>query len=57
MKGKYDDIINLEYQKSNKRPHMKIRDRAAQFASFSVLKGYEEALKKIEEERKQINHK
>lgn len=44
--GKYDDIINLPHHQSEKRPHMSLYDRAAQFAPFAALTGYD---KKIEE--------
>lgn len=40
--NKYDDIINLPYRKSTKRKHMEISMRAAQFAPFSALTGYDE---------------
>ena len=40
----YDDIINLPPHKSNKYPHMPINKRAAQFAPFSALTGYNEAI-------------
>lgn len=42
--SRYDDIINLPHYQSVKRPHMSIHDRAAQFAPFAALKGYEEAV-------------
>ena len=42
--GKYDDIINLGHPTSKKHPRMPIRDRAAQFAPFSALVGYEDAV-------------
>ena len=42
---KYKDIIDIPYVKSNNRPHMSLHDRAAQFAPFSALSGYEESLK------------
>ena len=38
--GKYDDIINLSRPKSL-RPAMPLRDRAAQFAPFAALTGYD----------------
>ena len=41
----YDDIINLPYRKSTQRPRMEIINRAAQFAPFSALTGYETAVK------------
>lgn len=43
--SKYDDIINLERPISNKRTPMSIESRAAQFAPFSALTGYSEAVK------------
>ena len=42
--SKYSDIINLSRPKSN-RPSMSNLARAAQFAPFSALTGYEEAIK------------
>lgn len=42
--SKYDDIINLDYHKSQKRKPMDRYMRAAQFAPFSALSGYEEAI-------------
>lgn len=41
---KYNDIIDLPYVKSSKRPHMSIEDRAAQFAPFAALTGHKEAV-------------
>ena len=41
---KYDDIIHLPYHQSAERPHMSLHDRAAQFAPFAALSGYEEAI-------------
>ena len=41
--NKYDDIIHLSRPKS-KRPSMSIEARAAQFAPFSALVGYEESI-------------
>ena len=40
----YDDIINLEYHKSEKHPPMSLYARSAQFAPFAALTGYEEAV-------------
>lgn len=42
---KYQSIINKPYQKSTKRKQMSLNDRAAQFAPFAALTGYEESLK------------
>ena len=41
---KYDEIINLPHYQSKDRPHMSIYDRAAQFAPFAALSGFEEAI-------------
>ena len=41
----YEDIINLPYKKSKNKPHMSIMNRAAQFAPFSALTGFEDASK------------
>ena len=41
----YGDIINMET-----RPHMTMEGRAAQFASFAALKGYDRAIKDADEE-------
>ena len=43
--GKYDDIINLPHHVSQKHRRMSLLDRAAQFAPFAALSGYEEAVK------------
>ncbi|MBE7011382.1 MAG: YolD-like family protein [Ruminococcaceae bacterium] len=43
--GNYDDIINLEYKKSTSRKQMPRIDRAAQFAPFSALTGYDGAVR------------
>ena len=42
--GKYDDIINLSHHISKKHPKMSMEDRAAQFAPFAALVGYEDAV-------------
>ena len=39
--GKYDDIINLPNPTPTCRPRMSALDRAAQFAPFAALTGYE----------------
>lgn len=43
-KSNYEDIINLEHPTSLKHPRMSISSRAAQFAPFSALTGYKEAI-------------
>lgn len=40
--GKYDNIINLSHHQSKSRPQMSLRDRAAQFAPFAALTGYDD---------------
>ncbi len=42
--GKYNDIINLPRPVSQKHPQMSLSNRAAQFAPFSALTGYGEAI-------------
>ncbi|MBR7099374.1 MAG: hypothetical protein IKC59_08165 [Clostridia bacterium] len=44
MSGKYDDIMNLPHHTSPRHPRMSVRDRAAQFAPFSALTGYGDAI-------------
>ena len=52
--NQYDDIINLPHHVSKKHPQMSMYARAAQFAPFAALTGYddiiEEAARKINEE-------
>ena len=66
--GRYDDIINMEHHVSKKHKQMSIHDRAAQFAPFAALEGYEDMVeetarfvdKKIEiseEKQKELNEK
>lgn len=43
----YDDIIDLPRPISKKHQPMDIANRAAQFAPFAVLSGYEEMLQKV----------
>ena len=45
MKTKYEDIINLPHHVSKTRPQMPMSDRAAQFAPFAALTGYDSAIK------------
>jgi len=44
MTNSYDDIIGLPHHQSIKRKHMSMHDRAAQFAPFAALTGYEDAV-------------
>ncbi len=37
----YSDILHLPHHQSSKHKHMSLHDRAAQFAPFAALKGYD----------------
>ena len=43
--NQYEDIINLPHHVSPTRPQMPLSDRAAQFAPFAALTGYDSAIK------------
>ena len=45
MNNRYDEIINLPHHVSPTRPQMPMSDRAAQFAPFAALTGYDAAIK------------
>lgn len=40
----YDDIINMKHHVSKNHPRMNQLERAAQFAPFAALKGYDKAI-------------
>ncbi len=44
MNDNYDDIIDLPHHVSKHHPPMSMENRAAQFAPFSALPGYEDAI-------------
>ncbi len=44
MSHKYDDLISQPHHTSSKRPRMPTHDRAAQFAPFAALTGYQEVI-------------
>ncbi|MBO5649011.1 MAG: hypothetical protein J6S76_03760, partial [Clostridia bacterium] len=44
-KSKYEDIIDLPHHVSYRHPRMSRIDRAAQFAPFAALTGYEAAVR------------
>ena len=48
--NKYEDIINLPHHVSQKRHHMSNHDRAAQFAPFAALTGFEEEIDEAKEQ-------
>ena len=50
MHDGYEDIIGMPHHVSRKRHRMSMSERAAQFAPFAALSGYEEAIRKTEEE-------
>ena len=45
INAKYESIIDLPHPTSRKHPRMKNSDRAAQFAPFAALTGYDAAVK------------
>lgn len=45
MNEKYEKIIRLPHKQSDTRKHMSLHDRAAQFAPFAALTGYEASIK------------
>lgn len=66
--NKYQDIINLPHKEPKNHPRMPIENRAAQFAPFAALTGFNEMIKEItrsvdkkrvltEEEKEDINQK
>ena len=44
----YDDIINLPHHTSEQRPRMPQRNRAAQFAPFAALTGFETVIQETQ---------
>ena len=62
--NEYDDIINMPHHQSSKRPHKSSHQRAAQFAPFAALTGYDAAIdetarltgQKLELSDEQANH-
>ncbi len=44
MSGSYDDMLDLPHHTSPRHPRMSLRDRAAQFAPFSALTGYDDVI-------------
>ena len=43
----YDDIINLPHYEPKHHPRMTMWNRAAQFAPFAALTGYDTAIKEL----------
>lgn len=50
MRNDYDDIINLPHHVSKRHPQMSMWNRAAQFAPFAALTGYDDAIKNTAQE-------
>ena len=50
----YDDIINLPHHVSKQHPQMSMWNRAAQFAPFAALTGYEESIKESAQENEKL---
>ncbi len=56
--NKYKDIINLPHHASKTRKPMSLYNRAAQFAPFAALTGYDDAIKetaRLTEERIELS--
>lgn len=51
----YSDIINMPHHVSKRHPQMSMMQRAAQFAPFAALTGYNEAIKEAEKENEKMN--
>ena len=45
MNNRYDEIMGLPHHVSKTHPQMPMSDRAAQFAPFAALTGYDSAIK------------
>ena len=50
----YDDIINLPHHVSQRHKPMDISKRAAQFAPFNALSGFEDAIHECDSSHKEI---
>ena len=47
MNGRYDDIINLPHHEPKRHRRMSRLERAAQFAPFAALRGYEDVIEQM----------
>lgn len=54
ISNQYDDIINLPHHVSKKYPQMERENRAAQFAPFAALVGYDDLIEKSSQEYEQL---
>ena len=50
----YDDIIHLPHHVSKRHPQMSMWNRAAQFAPFAALTGYEDAIQESAKENENL---
>ena len=50
-KDYYSDIINLPHHVSVNHPRMTMHQRAAQFAPFAALVGFEESIQEVSDAR------
>ena len=50
----YEDIINMPHHTSKRHPRMSMEARAAQFAPFAALTGYEHAIKEAQREKEEM---
>ncbi len=58
MSGKYDDLLYLPHPVSTRHPRMSMEERAAQFAPFAALTGYEAVIQesaRLTQERMEPN--
>ena len=56
---RYSDIIDLPHHQSGRRPHMPVYNRAAQFAPFAALVGYDQMVQdtagmRLNEQKKEL---
>ena len=52
--GNYNDIIYLPHHVSKRHPQMSMWNRAAQFAPFAALTGYEDAIQESAKENESM---
>ena len=56
MTHDYDDIINLPHYEPKHHPRMSMWNRAAQFAPFAALTGYDAAIKENTAQKNENNY-
>lgn len=52
----YEDILFHPHHQSPRHPRMSLRDRAAQFAPFTALNGYDETLQETAARREVLEN-